>query len=214
MLISSLAMADISSWGTGYGQASPESTRAKSAFRFTAGLGSTNISDMMEKDGYTVFPRIAIAADMLRSEYLNLGLEVGVQTGNHMRIMMTTAQQAALGGTNVSVTVNGPVDILLSADIPFSVSIEGALLSGFVKAGGAYRTMHTDRNTVNSLQKINPELQLGLSLEMGSHSSVSFGYQGIFAGKIGFTTNSTTNTGNIKNIPTQHGALVTFNYHA
>ena len=79
--------------------------------------------------------------------------------------------------------------------------------------------MHFDRDTINTLRKVNPELQVGLSMKTSNSSFLSLAYQGVFAGKVGMVTTNPTaaigaGTGSVKNIPSQHGVLLTLSMTA
>ncbi len=212
MLTSSLTMAG------SYGQSSTSDSdsETKGIWRFSGTIGVSKFKDMMETDGNTIFTRLAIGADLWRTEYGNIGLELGAQTVNHMRLNLTAVQLTDLGDTIVSTTISGAADLLMTYEYPFNVSgDDGANYAVFVKAGVAYRTMHTDRDTINTLKKTSPELQLGFNFDVGEHSSISIAYQGIFSGKMELVTNTASGgTGIIKNIPSQNGALISFNYHS
>lgn len=166
--------------------------------------------DMIENDGQTIVGRLFLARQIAQKNALNLGIEFGVQTGNDGRLSMNAAQNFDLGNVAVQTFIKPMADILLTAEKPLS-QFSGDMRV-FTKAGIAYRQMHFDRDTINSLRKINPELQLGVSKNISADVMLNIAYQGIYSGNIDLSTNNPTNvqgagTGNVKNIPTQHGIL-------
>ena len=62
------------------------------------------------------------------------------------------------------------VDLLATVQIK---PVEDAGLFGFVKGGIAYRQQQVDRNEVNDLTKISPELQAGLGFKINENMTIN-----------------------------------------
>ncbi len=87
-------------------------------------------------------------------------------------------------------------------------------MSAYIKGGAMVRHISHDRSTINDLRQANLEFQAGLSRNLSSTLSMSMGYQGVFSNGLKLQTLSVTNTGTIKNIPSQHGVFVSIHYMA
>ena len=87
-------------------------------------------------------------------------------------------------------------------------------MMGYLKGGAMYRSLTFDRASVNDLHRINFEVQVGLSQKIAENMLISIGYQGVISSGLGLQTSSITNTGTIKNIPSQHGILLSVSYSA
>jgi hypothetical protein len=122
---------------------------------------------------------------------------------------MSNTNNNNLGGTSVMTTLKPEFDMLLT----YRRDLKDGDTFGYAKAGGMYRHMTFDRGTINDLQKINFEIQVGVSHKIAENLSISFGYQGVFSNGLGLRTSAVTMTGEVKNIPSQHGALLSLNYY-
>jgi hypothetical protein len=188
--------------------ASPKIYMPSNPWLFLSAIGYSKTSNMMSNDAQSASLRLALGHDLSKTLNVNIGAELGVQTGSHMRLKMSTANHINLSSTAVQTTIMPMVDLLLTARKSL---IDSKKVSGYIKAGAAYRTMHFDRDTINDLRKINPELQVGISMPITSNACLSFGYQGVFSSDMNLTT-TTTGNGNVKNIPSVHGALLSITY--
>lgn len=177
---------------------------------FSGAMGYSNTSNMIVNDGQTAFLRLALGRYLMDSSGFKIGAELGAQTGSNSRLDVSGTNYSNLGGVAVQTTITPMVDLLLTARKKLS---ESSKFSSYFKAGVAYRTMHFDRDTMNDLRKINPEVQVGVSMSLTSNACLSLGYQGVLSKNINLTT-TTTGTGNVKNIPAVHGALMSVTYKA
>jgi len=182
---------------------------ATNGWEFIAGLGFGNIDNMLDNDGLTAFKRIGAGKQIFYKYNALWGLELGAQDGNQMRLNLSYDEKMALGDTAVQTYISPAIDLL--AQVKKRVSGGKKPTIAYLKAGIAYRSLHFDRDTINSLQKINPEVQVGFGKLLSDHAMLSLGYQGIFANNIGLTVYS-DGTARVKNIPTQHGGLLAFTY--
>ncbi len=161
-------------------------------------------------DGQTAFGRLAIARDIGAFKRLRLDLEVGVQSGNPMRLNISQATLDVLGGLPIQTTIKPMLDLLASATTD---TLANTPAFGVLKAGIAYRRMQVnDRVTVNDLSQAAFEVQAGLGMNISEQTSLALMYQGVFDGDTHFTVNTVNGTGHISNIPYQNGVILTISY--
>lgn len=177
---------------------------------FSGSLGFYKVQDMLKKDGDTFFSRLSAEKIVLEKNNNTFGLEVGIQSGNQARLGMTDTQNNDLGGTSVMTTLKPEFDVLLT----MHRALKNNITFGYLKTGAVYRHLTMDRGTINDLRKVNFELQAGITQKISQTVSVSLGYQGMFSSGLDLNTSSVTNTGSIKNIPSQHGLLFSAHYNA
>ena len=171
---------------------------------FSGSLGITHYDSVYNHDGQSAIGRLSFNAQYLFSDFAALGLEVGVQNGNTMRLDIPKPTLDLLGGEPVSLLVKPMVDLLVSAQItPF----EDVGFFGFIKGGVAFRQVQVDRNEVNDLSKTNPELQAGLGYKLNNNLAFHIEYQQVFGGNPDYQVEPLTETASISNIPTQKAVL-------
>ncbi|HAU0230588.1 TPA: hypothetical protein ACT9K7_001839 [Legionella pneumophila] len=172
--------------------------------------GSTGVAfynDAYARDGQSILGRLSLELQREFSESLSLGLEVGMQNGNTMRLDIPKPVLNTLGGEPVSVVVKPLLDALATLKItPF----DNPGLFGFVKGGIAFRQLQVDRNEVNDLVRLNPELQAGLGYGLSDNGAFFVGYQHVFGKNPNYQVNPLTETGHIENLPSQHSILLGF----
>ena len=161
-------------------------------------------------DGQTAFGRFAIARDLAKRHLIQFGLELGVQSGNIMRLDIPQATLDLLGGMPVQANIKPMIDLLATATTEPLVNTPAF---GVLKAGIAYRRMQIDeRVTVNELSQIGFELQAGLGANITDRARLALLYQGVFNGGTNFTVNTAADTGYVSNIPMQNGILLALSY--
>jgi hypothetical protein len=162
-------------------------------------------------DGQTAFGRFAIARDLAKLRTMQFGLELGVQSGNTMRLDIPQATLDLLGGLPVQANIKPMIDLLATATTEPLMSQYPAY--GILKAGIAYRRMQiNDRVTVNDLEQVGFELQVGLGVAITERARLALLYQGVFNGSTNFTVNTAAGTGHVSNIPMQNGLLLALSY--
>lgn len=161
-------------------------------------------------DGQTAFGRFAIARDLAKLRSMQFGLELGVQSGNIMRLDIPQATLDLLGGMPVQANIKPMVDLLATATTEPVMSTPAF---GILKAGIAYRRMQiNERVTVNDLSQVAFELQAGLGANITDKARLGLLYQGVFNGSTNFTVNTAAETGHVSNIPMQNGVLLALSY--
>lgn len=141
---------------------------------------------------------------------LNIGTELGLQSGNIMRLGISQATMDLLASLPIQMNVKPMLDLLAT------VTTEPLLNSsafGIAKAGIAYRRMQiNERVTINDLSQVGFELQVSLGLPISDRAKLSLLYQGVFNGDTTFTVNTIDFTGHISNIPNQNGLMLNLSY--
>lgn len=162
-------------------------------------------------DGNTAVGRFAIARDFTQFSMFHLGLELGVQSGNTMRLDIPQTTLDELGGLPIQANIKPMLDLLVTASTEPLMDMPAF---GIVKAGIAYRRMQiNERVTVNDLSQVGFEVQAGLGAALSDRANLALVYQGVFNGDTSFTVNSPLpETGHISNIPQQNGLLLTLSY--
>lgn len=161
-------------------------------------------------DGQTSFGRFAIARDLAKRHSIQFGLELGVQSGNIMRLDIPQVTLNLLAGTPVQANIKPMIDLLATAT---TEPLMNTPAFGVLKAGIAYRRMQiNDRVTVNDLSQVGFELQAGLGANITDRARLALLYQGVFNGSTNFTVNNAADTGHVSNIPMQNGILLALSY--
>jgi len=161
-------------------------------------------------DGQAAFGRFAIARDLAKVRSMQFGLELGVQSGNIMRLDIPQVTLDLLGGMPVQANIKPMIDLLATAT---TEPLMNTLAFGVLKAGIAYRRMQIDeRVTVNDLSQVGFELQAGLGAAIINRARLALLYQGVFNGSTNFTVNTAADTGHVSNIPMQNGILLALSY--
>ncbi|RUR13356.1 hypothetical protein [Legionella sp. km772] len=177
---------------------------------YHGGAGADPTAQHAIGDGQTAFGRFAIGKQLGMFNTITLGAELGVQSGNIMRLGISQATMDQLAGLPIQLNVKPMLDLLATAS---TQPLGQTAVFGVVKAGIAYRRMQIDeRVTVNDLDQVGFELQAGLGMSLSERASLVLLYQGVFNGTTDFTVNTTTSTGHISNIPSQNGVMLNLSY--
>ena len=172
---------------------------------FSGSLGLSRYDFVYNKDGQSTIGRLSFNTQYIASDFLALGLEVGVQNGNTMRLDIPKPTLDLLGGEPVTIIVKPMVDLLVTAQVtPF----DDVGFFGFIKGGVAYRQLQVDRNEVNDLSKTSPELQAGVGYKINDNLALHMEYQQIFGNNPYYQVNELNETATIANIPTQKAVLI------
>ncbi|OJY25360.1 MAG: hypothetical protein BGO90_00910 [Legionella sp. 40-6] len=168
-------------------------------------IGATNFQQAYANDGQSILGRLSLNGQYELTESLNLGLEIGVQNGNTMRLNISKPVLDMLGGEPVTVTIKPLFDTLVTLKVkPFN-SLD---LLGLLKGGLAYRQLQVDRNEVNNLEKIDPELQTGLEYRVNENGSLFLTFQHVFGRNPNYQVNPLIETGYIEELPSQNSILI------
>lgn len=175
-----------------------------------ASLGYGSYDNMIGKDGQTAIGRLALHKAFTQFSMAQVGAELGVQNGNHMRLAMPQATIDAMGGLPFTTTMKPMLDLLLTLK---SAPIANTPVFAELKGGIAYRMWQVERDTVNSQTKIDGEVQAGLGMAISSNANLSLLYQGVFGKTPRFSNFDPVElTGTFSGIPIQHAGLLSLTY--
>lgn len=179
-------------------------------FGYVGGDSADRTAQHSIGDGQTAFGRFAVARQITHFKFINLGLELGVQSGNTMRLDIPQDTLNLLGGLPIQANIKPMLDLLATATTEPLMNMP---VFAVVKAGIAYRRMQiNDRVTVNDLSQVGFEVQAGLGTNITDRAKLSLVYQGVFDGNTNFTVNTLVGTGHVSNIPAQNGVLLNLSY--
>ncbi|MDI9819832.1 MULTISPECIES: hypothetical protein [unclassified Legionella] len=171
-----------------------------------ASLGYGQYQQVYSDDGKTALGRLAVSAELLSTSQTAIGLEVGVQNGNHMRLALPFGTLGTLGGV-VRTTVKPMLDFLVTAN---TAPINESLLYTQFKGGIAYRQWQMDTVLISNKTELAGEVQAGFGYPLTEITSLNLLYQGVFGGTPRFRQGWLTDNAHISNIPVQHGVLLGF----
>jgi len=163
-----------------------------------------------EKNEHTVMGRFSLGHVMVDFEPFQITLDAGIQSGTSMRFLFPKYKVFALGGVPLEAKFSPLVDILpgirtnLLEDCPFFI---------WLKAGVAYRQLKIDRDSVNSLRKVAPEILTGIGYVINDRAALNLEYQYIFGGNPKLAVNPVTETGVLRNIPSQQAVMLGFTFN-
>jgi len=80
-------------------------------------MGATNFQQAYANDGQSILGRLSLNGQYELTESLNLGLEIGVQNGNTMRLNISKPTLDMLGGEPVTVTIKPLFDTLVTLKV-------------------------------------------------------------------------------------------------
>ena len=176
----------------------------------TASLGYTSFDSGTAGTGQTPIGRLAIGKAFCDIGQSSVGAELGVQNGNTMRLFIPQDTLNLLGtGLPVTAEITPLLDWLATLRTSFSAN---SPVFGELKVGLAYRRLYVlNRVDINNKYQFAGEVQVGAGVGITDSSTLSLLYQGVYGGKLGFTADAATATGNITNIPVQNGLLLSLN---
>lgn len=171
-----------------------------------ASLGYSDYQRVYRSDSNTAIARLAFAAELLTANQAAFGLELGVQSGNHMRFSIPQGTLDTLGCA-VRTTMKPMLDLLITANANL---LNESLLFTQVKGGIAYRHWQIDNVWINNKSELAGEVQAGFGYPLTEISNLNLLYQGIFGGSPRLHANNLSETRNMSNIPVQHGLILGF----
>jgi len=163
------------------------------------------------QDGQTPFLRTDLSAKINDFHQVAVGAELGVQTGNNLRLSAPTALINEAGFLPLQATLKPTIDALISLSTKLSPNLP---IYGVLKGGIAYRQLSLQNRTSqrDSIRKVDGEFQAGLAVNMSKHATFSTFYQGIYGSRDAGVALSATNDVTLKHIPTQHAVMAGLAY--
>lgn len=171
-----------------------------------ASIGYTEFQKTHGSGGQTALGRFALGAELLATSQTNFGLELGVQTGNRMKLEIPHGALSVFG--NIARTTMRPMlDLLITAH---ANPVNESLLFTQIKGGLAYRHWQMDSVFFNNKSEFSGEFQAGFGYPITEISNLNLLYQGIFGGNPKLRIRPYSFAGYIANLPIQHGLLLGF----
>lgn len=173
--------------------------------------GYGNIKGADKQDGQVAQGRLALGLHAAEYKCLSFGTEIGVQSGNTMRLDANSTIITVTGGLPIQSTLKPLLDIL--------ITVKGQLLPNYplfalLKGGVAYRqlVLNDRSSSQDGLKKVNGELQAGLALNLTDHATLTASYQGIYSDANAGVNLNTVGNVTINRIPTQQAGFLGFEY--
>lgn len=173
-------------------------------------FGMAHFPGMTNQDGQTAMGRLSLGRTFFTQPYWQMGIETGIQSGNTMRLSLPKASIDVLGGVPIEAKLKPFLDVLLSLKTEPLGSIP---IIGWLKGGVAYRQLQVDRVSVNDLNELSPEIQVGFGYRINEQTTINLGYQAIFGKQSTLTVNPSTETGVMQYIPGQQALLIGFSFN-
>ncbi|KTD40456.1 hypothetical protein [Legionella parisiensis] len=174
------------------------------SFIATAGAGNYQITS---RDKSVPIGRLALANEMMLAGNIALGLELGLQTGTHIKLNMPQEAFLALKKWIPMQTTLAPtLDLLITSK---SDPLGNSSFFAQLKGGLAYRHWQDNRVPLNDISQLAGEVQAGFGYPITALANLSLLYQGIFSGNgPNFHFDTYSKREQLSNIPTLHAVLL------
>lgn len=172
-------------------------------------LGMAYYSNATNLEGRTAIGRLSLGRSLFHMPYGQLGIEVGVQSGNTMHLDFSKESIDVLGGVPIEAQMKPMLDILLGFN---TKSLGNSPFSAWLKGGMAYRTLQVDRESVNGVSDYSPEIQVGVGYTINERASINLGYQIIWGKQPLLRIDKGSETGVLSSMPTQSAVMIGFSY--
>lgn len=184
-----------------------EPTSQDQPWSITASIGNGRYQGIYSRDGKSALGRLAVGNEMMLTGDYALGLEIGVQNGNHMRLNIPSQTLAIIEWIPIRTTLAPMLDLLVTAK---SDPLAGSAFFAQLKGGVAYRHWQIKNRPVHALSQLAGEFQAGFGYPLTALASLSLLYQGVFGSDPNLHTNVFGNFSYPANIPALHGVLLGF----
>lgn len=183
--------------------------QAHADYYSTLSGGYSVYKHVFSNDGASGLFRFSLGAQTSSRNDLNFGVEVGIQTGNRMRIDSGNAI-SAIGTAPVFLTIKPMYDIL--ATLRYDLSHRSIFLE--MKGGASYSNGLVDSLTIPNKGELSPEIQAGFGIHLSAKVTILFYYQHIFNGEAQLiNVNSSTGTARLSHLPTLQSGFVGLQMH-
>lgn len=169
------------------------------------------LSGAYKSDGTSAFGRLAFGADAWSWKRFGIGFEMGVQSGNTLRLEASEPIIDSAGGLPIEANLKPFIDFLASLKYRL---IDSHPLFFFVKGGFAFRQLQLMERTSSRdhINRVNGEIQGGFSYQLTPHGRICISYQAIISNANSEIELSPNNDILLNHIPTQQGALLGIEY--
>jgi hypothetical protein len=157
----------------------------------------------------TPLGRFSIGHGLYSNFAVQLGLEVGIQSGSSLLLQVDREAVAALGGLPIYAELKPLLDVLLNAK---TLPVSSMPLFAWVKGGIAYRQLCAERSDLNQVKAMTPELQLGLGYQVNALIAATLGYQYLWGRPPELSVTGLSDAGRLRYLPAQQVVLLGFAY--
>jgi len=170
----------------------------------TASLGGGKYPQTNDK---AAIARLALGDEVLLAGDYAVGLELGVQNGNHLHVNIPKETLAIIEWLPVRTSLGPMLDLLITAK---SDPLAGSSFFAQLKGGIAYRYWQLKQEKGTDLSQLTGEIQAGFGYPISAIATLNLLYQGIYGGEPNFVVNTNTQSTQASNIPSLHAVLVGF----
>ncbi|KTD74175.1 hypothetical protein [Legionella tucsonensis] len=184
----------------------PKLTSQDQPWSVTASAGAGNY-EVTTRDKSVPIGRLALANEMMLAGNIALGLELGLQTGTHIKLNMPRETfQALKKWIPMQTTLAPTLDLLITSK---SDPLGSSSFFAQLKGGLAYRHWRDNRVPLNDISQLAGEVQAGFGYPITALANLSLLYQGIFSGNgPNFHLDTYSKREQLSNIPTLHAVLL------
>lgn len=176
--------------------------------------GYGTVSGGYKNDGNVAQGRFALGVHAKQYRKWMLGGEVGIQSGNTMRLSASSAVVNPVTGLPPQATLKPLLDLLFTVKSQIPLNMNKPVYY-ILKGGIAYRQLQLEDRTStygDGLSNVTGELQAGLGMNVTEHVLLNAFYQGIYSNSnAGVSLDSAGNTP-ISHIPTQQAGFLGVEY--
>jgi len=166
-------------------------------------IGYGSFSNMFQDDGRYALLKLGFGKGIFEYKSTLFGLELGVETGNTMRLDVSREILDQLGGLPFQSRVKPIIDLLGTARIP----VRDSGVSVLLKAGAALRTWQFDRCSADDRSVGDPEFQAGFAWTINKHIFTHLTGRVILGRKVTWFVDPSLDQLSISGMPNQYGIL-------
>ncbi len=134
-------------------------------------VGYGHYNEMFRQDGTYPLLRISFGKELISAANTHLGLELGAETGNTMRLTVPQNLLDQVGGMACKTIMKPPIDLLVT-----SRTLMNKNISILLKGGAALWTWQFDSCSSKDIIDVSPEVQVGLGYTINDNSFVQLLY--------------------------------------
>lgn len=183
----------------------PSLTSQDQPWSITASFGSGKYQHVYKKDGDTAVGRLALGNELLLTGDYALGLELGLQSGNHMRLNVPNESRTLILWLPVRTNLGPMLDLLITAK---SDPIGRSDFFAQFKGGLMYRNWEIKQPQLHDLSQLAGEIQAGFGYPITALASLNLLYQGVYGNDPNVRIHNNNKTVYVSNIPTLHSILL------
>ena len=159
---------------------------------------------MFHQDGQYSLLKLSIGKELFHYHSTAIGLELGVETGNTMRLDISKTLLNQLGGLPFQSQMKPTSDLLGIIRAP----IYSTRLNVLLKTGVAFRTWQFERCSADDRSQVDPEFQFGFAWQVNNSVYLQLSGRTIIGQKVRYSINPLEEQLIITGMPSQYGVLI------